>query len=216
VNAHAFLVKVMEMITDFYLFLLSVILVSLSGVMSPGPLFAVTIAKASKEKNAGVLISIGHGIVEFPLMFLIYLGFAWVFASAFTQKAIGLVGGVLMVYLGFRMLKTRKEAEEKSSYFKYGSIISGILATAGNPYFLLWWATIGAFLVMNAAIFGLMGFLIFAIIHWFCDLVWNVFVSLTVFKSRRFWTKKVHEIVFGFCFLILTGFGVWFIVSALS
>ncbi|MDI6691194.1 MAG: LysE family transporter [Candidatus Bathyarchaeota archaeon] len=205
----------MEMINDFYLFLLSVIVVSLSGVMSPGPLFAVTIAKASKEKNAGILISIGHGVVEFPLMSLIYLGFAWVFTSALTQKVIGFVGGALMIYLGFKMLKNRGEAESESSYFRYGSIISGILATAGNPYFLLWWATIGAFLVINAAIFGIVGFLIFALTHWSCDLVWNIFVSLTVFKSRRFWTKRVHEIVFGFCFLVLTGFGVWFIISAL-
>ncbi|MDI6806172.1 MAG: LysE family transporter [Candidatus Bathyarchaeia archaeon] len=191
------------------------IVVSLSGVMSPGPLFAVTIAKASKEKNAGILISIGHGVVEFPLMSLIYLGFAWVFTSALTQKVIGFVGGALMIYLGFKMLKNRGEAESESSYFRYGSIISGILATAGNPYFLLWWATIGAFLVINAAIFGIVGFLIFALTHWSCDLVWNIFVSLTVFKSRRFWTKRVHEIVFGFCFLVLTGFGVWFIISAL-
>jgi threonine/homoserine/homoserine lactone efflux protein len=205
----------MEMITDFYFFLLSAILISLSGVMSPGPLFAVTIAKASREKNAGILISLGHGVVEFPLMFLIYFGFAWVFTSDFTQKAIGLVGGALMIYLGFRMLKTQRETEEKSSYFKYGSIASGILATVGNPYFLLWWATIGAFLVMNAALFGLIGFSIFAIIHWSCDLVWNIFVSLMVFKSRRFWTKRVHEIVFGFCFIILTGFGAWFIISVL-
>ena len=205
----------MEMITDFYFFLLSAILISLSGVMSPGPLFAVTIAKASREKNAGILISLGHGVVEFPLMFLIYFGFAWVFTSDFTQKAIGLVGGALMIYLGFRMLKTQRETEEKSSYFKYGSIASGIFATVGNPYFLLWWATIGAFLVMNAALFGLIGFSIFAIIHWSCDLVWNIFVSLMVFKSRRFWTKRVHEIVFGFCFIILTGFGAWFIISVL-
>jgi len=203
------------MITDFYFFLLSAILISLSGVMSPGPLFAVTIAKASREKNAGILISLGHGVVEFPLMFLIYFGFAWVFTSDFTQKAIGLVGGALMIYLGFRMLKTQRETEEKSSYFKYGSIASGILATVGNPYFLLWWATIGAFLVMNAALFGLIGFSIFAVIHWSCDLVWNIFVSLMVFKSRRFWTKRVHEIVFGFCFIILTGFGAWFIISVL-
>jgi len=205
----------MEMITDFYFFLLSAILISLSGVMSPGPLFAVTIAKASREKNAGILISLGHGVVEFPLMFLIYFGFAWVFTSDFTQKATGLVGGALMIYLGFRMLKTQRETEEKSSYFKYGSIASGILATVGNPYFLLWWATIGAFLVMNAALFGLIGFSIFAIIHWSCDLVWNIFVSLMVFKSRRFWTKMVHEVVFGFCFIILTGFGAWFIISVL-
>ena len=62
----------MEMITDFYLFLTSVVLVSLSGVMTPGPLFAVTVAKSLKGKISGVLISFGHGVVEFPLMFLIY------------------------------------------------------------------------------------------------------------------------------------------------
>ncbi|MEM3596718.1 MAG: LysE family transporter [Candidatus Bathyarchaeia archaeon] len=205
----------MELITDFHLFLLSVILVSLSGVMSPGPLFAVTIAKSSRDKNAGVLISVGHGIVEFPLMFLIYLGFNWILASLFVQKAIGFVGGILMVYLGFKMLKTRREVGSESPFLKYGSIVSGILATAGNPYFLLWWATIGAFLVMNAASFGHIGFLLFAVVHWSCDLIWNVFVSLTVFKSRRFWTKMVCDAVFGFCFAILTGFGIWFIISAL-
>ena len=62
----------MEFITDFYLFLASVLLISLSGVLMPGPLFAVTIKKASKSKTAGALIAIGHGIVEFPLMFLIF------------------------------------------------------------------------------------------------------------------------------------------------
>jgi threonine/homoserine/homoserine lactone efflux protein len=179
----------MELITDFYLFLLSVILISLSGVMSPGPLFAVTIAKSSREKNAGALISVGHGIVEFPLMSLIYLGFDWIFASLLVQKTIGFVGGALMVYLGLKMLKTRKETGSESPFLKHSSIVSGILATAGNPYFLLWWATIGAFLVMNAALFGPLGFLLFAMVHWSCDLTWNVFVSFTFFKSRRFWTK---------------------------
>ncbi|MEM3577168.1 MAG: LysE family transporter [Candidatus Bathyarchaeia archaeon] len=205
----------MELITDFYLFLLSVILVSLSGVMSPGPLFAVTIAKSSREKNAGVLISVGHGIVEFPLMFLIYLGLDWIFASPFVQKAMGFVGGALMVYLGFKMLKTRKESGSESPFIKHSSVVSGILATAGNPYFLLWWATIGASLVMNSTVFGHFGFLLFTMIHWSCDLAWNVFVSFTVFKSKRFWTKRIYDAVFGFCFAILTGFGIWFIISAL-
>lgn len=204
-----------ELITDPYLFLFSAILVSLSGVMSPGPLFAVTVAKSSREKNAGVMISVGHGIVEFPLMFLIYLGFYWVFSSPFVYKTIGFVGGALMVYLGFKMLKTRKEAGSELLFIKHGSVVSGILATAGNPYFLLWWATIGAFLIMNSAIFGHLGFLLFAVVHWSCDLVWNVFVSFTVFKSRRFWTRRVYDVVFVFCFAILTSFGVWFIISAL-
>ena len=59
----------MEFITDFYLFLASVLLISLSGVLMPGPLFAVTVRKAAKSKFSGALIAVGHGIVEFPLCF---------------------------------------------------------------------------------------------------------------------------------------------------
>lgn len=205
----------MEVVTDFYLFLLSVIFISLSGVMAPGPLFAVTIAKGFKDKIAGVLISFGHGIIEFPLMFLIYFGLKWLFASSVAQKTISLVGGLILIYMGVRMLKTQKETSRESSYSRRSSLVSGILATGANPYFLLWWATIGTALIINATVFGFVGFLVFAITHWFCDLLWNTFVTLTVFKSRRFWTKRVHEVIFGFCFMVLTGFGVWFIISAL-
>ena len=205
----------MEVITDFYFFLLSVVFISLSGVMTPGPLFAVTVAKALKDKTAGVLVSFGHGIMEFPLMFLIYFGFAQLFASSLTQKIIGFIGGLIMIYMGFRMVKTEKKTNEEYEKVKHSALVAGIVTTGANPYFLLWWATVGAVLIMNATIFGFAGFLIFAIVHWLCDLLWNTFVSVTVFKSRRFWTKRVQKIIFGFCFMVLTGFGIWFIVSAL-
>jgi len=205
----------MEVITDFYFFLLSVVFISLSGVMAPGPLFAVTIAKSFKDKMAGVLISFGHGVIEFPLMFLIYFGFTLLEPKSLTHKMISLVGGLILIYMGIQTLKTRKETAMESSYSKYGALVSGILATGANPYFILWWFTNGAALVINASIFGFIGFLIFAITHWSCDLLWNTFVSLTVFKSKRFWTKRVHEIVFGFCVLVFVGFGVWFIISTI-
>jgi threonine/homoserine/homoserine lactone efflux protein len=205
----------MEIITDFYLFMLSVVAMSLSGVMSPGPLFAVTIAKASKDKRAGLLISLGHGVVEFPLMLLIYLGFNWLFTLPPVQRTVSLVGGSVMIYMGIQMLRTRKENGEETSFSRHGSMISAILATSANPYFILWWATIGAALVTNAALFGPVGFLIFSATHWSCDLLWNTFVSITVFKSKRFWTQKVRNIVFGFCFATLTAFGVWFIISTI-
>jgi threonine/homoserine/homoserine lactone efflux protein len=148
-------------------------------------------------------------------MFLIYLGFAKLLASNLTQKIIGLIGGLLMVYMGFRMIKTEKKNSEEYGSVKHSSLIAGILTTGANPYFLLWWATIGTTLILNAMIFGFMGFLIFAITHWLCDLLWNTFVSVTIFKSKRFLTKKVHNIIFGFCFAVLIGFGAWFITSAL-
>jgi threonine/homoserine/homoserine lactone efflux protein len=203
----------MEVITDFYLFMLSVVVISLSGVMSPGPLFAVTIAKASRDKKVGPLISLGHGVVEFPLMFLIYFGFNWLFSLATVQKTISIFGGFIMIYMAVQMLRSRRRNAEESQLSGHGPMVSAILATAANPYFILWWATIGAALVTNAALFGLIGFLIFAVTHWSCDLLWNTFVSIMIFKSKRFWTPRVRSIIFSFCFLTLTGFGAWFIIS---
>lgn len=204
----------MEPITDFYLFLLSVVLISLSGVMMPGPLFAMTITKGFRKKTAGILISLGHGVIEFPLILLIYFGFEQLFALSLTQKIIGLVGGLLMIYLGFRILKTERKRTDEREEPKHGSLLAGILLTGANPYFILWWATVGAALVMNAALFGVVGVLVFSVVHWLCDLVWNTFVTVMVFKSRSFWTQKVQNVVLGFCFVVLVGFGVWFIVSA--
>lgn len=205
----------MELITNLFLFLLSAIFISLSGVMMPGPVFAVTVTRGYTDKIAGALIALGHGVIEFPLMALIYFGFAQFFALNMTKIVIGLVGGLMLMFMGIEMFKTRGKILERSRSLKHGSFISGIITTGANPYFFSWWATIGAALIMNASIFGVIGFSLFAITHWLCDFLWYFFVSMTVFKSRRFWSKRVHKIIFGFCSIVLIGFGAWFIISVL-
>jgi len=205
----------MEFITDFYLFLASVVLISLSGVMMPGPLFAVTIEKAAKRKNAGLLISAGHGIVEFPLMFLIYYGLTQFVIPAIVQITVGLIGGLLMMYMGVQTFRNRKKTSEKHESPKQDSLIAGIWTTAANAGFILWWLTIGTTLIMNAKIFGLLGFSVFAVTHWLCDFLWYTVVAVVIFKSRRFWTERVHQAIFIFCFAVLVGFGAWFFSSAL-
>lgn len=207
------------MITDFPFFLVSVVLISVPLVVTPGPVFAVTIAKGYRRKAAGALIALGHGAIEFPLIFLLYFGLSELFTNALVHKVIGAVGGSIMIYMGFQTLKARKaESEERQNPkggAKHSSFVAGLIATAANPYFFISWATIGAALVENAALFGLVGLLMFAITHWSCDLLWDTFISITVFKSRCFWTQKVFNLVFILCFAILFGFGLWFIISVL-
>jgi threonine/homoserine/homoserine lactone efflux protein len=169
---------------DFFLFLTSVIFISFSGVMTPGPLFAATINKALKSRIAGVLIALGHGIIEFPLMFLICFGFAPFLASTLTQKIIGFVGGLIMIYMALRMIKAEKKAVEADDFAKNSALIAGIITTIANPYFLLWWATIGTTLIMNALLFGFLGFLIFAMTHWLCDLLWDSFIGSKEYVKR--------------------------------
>jgi threonine/homoserine/homoserine lactone efflux protein len=182
--------------------------------MMPGPVFAMTIAQGFRSKTAGVVIALGHGLVEFPLMFLIYFGFAQFFADATVQKTIGFVGGLMLVYMGIQTFRARKKLKEQGN-LKHSSLVVGILTTVANPYFFIWWATIGLALIVQTYAFGFFGFLLFSVTHWSCDLGWDSLVSLTVFKSKRLWTERTQTLVFGFCFVVLVGFGTWFIMTAL-
>lgn len=205
----------MVFITDFYLFLSSVALISFSGVLLPGPLFAVTIEKASKNKTAGILIAFGHGIVEFPLMFLIYFVLSQFPVPNAVQIGVGLVGGLLMIFMGIQAYRNRHKTNDIHSNSQRDSLLAGIWTTAANAGFILWWLTIGTALVLNAKIFGLLGFSVFAGVHWFCDFLWYVFVAFIIFKSRRFWTERVHQSISIFCLAVFVGFGVFFFSSAL-
>ena len=88
--------------------------------------------------------------------------------------------------------------------------------TAANPYFFIWWATVGAALIISARDFGGPGIAVMGVTHWLCDLCWLFLISWAVFKSKRLWTQKVNTVVFGICSVILAGFGAWFIISSIS
>jgi threonine/homoserine/homoserine lactone efflux protein len=195
------------------LFLLSAAGISLSGVMLPGPLTAATIAKGYQEQNAGIFIALGHAVIELPLMALIYFGFAHFFASPEAKKVIGLAGGLMLIAMGSVVVWNIKKAQGEAADLPYNSLVTGIMMTGANPYFFLWWATIGIALIATAAGFGIWGLVVFAVVHWSCDLVWEQFISMSVFRTKHLWTQKVQRIVFGVCALVLVGFGVWFCVS---
>jgi threonine/homoserine/homoserine lactone efflux protein len=197
-------------------FLLITVIVSLSGVLAPGPVFTITVAKGHEDKNAGALIAAGHGIIEIPLMILIYLGFSAYLTKDVVFRAIGVVGGALLVYMGIDLIKIRGEIEYREKDVAYGALLGGIIATGANPYFILWWATVGLTLISRAATYGFVGFVIFSIVHWLCDLIWDWFVSFSVYTSKRFWTKKVHSLVFGLCGVLLCWFGIGFIIGGLK
>lgn len=205
----------MAFITDFYVFLASVAFISLSGVLLPGPLFAVTIEKASKRKNAGVLIALGHAVVEFPLMFLIFFLLSEFAVPLYVQASIGIVGGLLMILLGVQTFRNRNKADPKYTGLRQESFFAGIRTTAANPAFILWWLTIGTTLILNAKIFGFIGFSVFAGLHWSCDFIWYSAVAFVIFKSHQFWTPLMHKAIMFFCVAVLIGFGAWFFGSAL-
>jgi threonine/homoserine/homoserine lactone efflux protein len=190
-------------------------LISLSGVLMPGPLFAATIQKASRSKIAGALIALGHGIVEFPLMFLIFFVLSQFTVPSAVQVGVGLVGGLLMILMGIQTFRNRHKARESQVNLKRDSILAGIWTTAANAGFILWWLTIGTTLILNAQLFGLIGFTVFAGVHWLCDFSWYTVAALVIFRSQRFWNDRVKTGTTFFCMAVFIGFGIYFMSSAL-
>lgn len=205
----------MEFITDFYVFLASVLLISLSGVLMPGPLFAVTIQKAAKSKISGALIAVGHGLIEFPLMFLIFILLIKFEIPDAVQIMVGLVGGFLMVFMGVQTFRNRQKQNEAKLSPKRDSILAGVYTTAANAGFILWWLTIGTTLILNAKLFGLLGFSIFAGVHWLTDFAWYSVSAFLIFKSQRFWNDRVRSGITLFCVVVFVGFGLYFMSSSL-
>jgi threonine/homoserine/homoserine lactone efflux protein len=181
----------------------------------PGPLFAVTINKASKSKIAGALIAVGHGVVEFPLMFLIFFVLSQFEIPSSVQIAVGLIGGLMMIFMGVQAFRNRHKPEEINVALKRDSILAGVWTSAVNAGFILWWLTIGTALILNAKLFGLAGFSVFAGVHWLTDFIWYALVGLLIFKSQRFWSNRTRVGITIFCVLVFIGFGSYFMGSAL-
>ena len=196
--------------------LLSVIVISFSGVMMPGPMFAVTLAKSYKSPWAGTQIALGHAVIEVPLILLIYFGFAQFFQDTIVQLVLSVLGGGMIIWLGISMFRARAEVTKGGKDLSYSAFVAGILTSGFNPFFLLWWATIGSMLIMKFLAFGIVGLSIFIVIHWLCDLVWLSFVSVTVYKTHALLNRKIQEWLFIACSLLLVGCGAWFVVSGIQ
>ncbi len=204
----------MAYITEFPMFLLSVLLISLSGVLMPGPLFALTIKKASTSKISGILIALGHGIVEFPLMILIFFVLSQFTIPAMIQIGVGLIGGALMIFMGIQSFQGRHKQKEIQTDPR-DSVFAGIYTTAINAGFILWWLTVGTALILNAKLFGVWGFSVFAGMHWLVDFAWYAAVAFLIFKSQRFWNDRVRFGITVFCSAVFIGFGIYFMGSAM-
>jgi threonine/homoserine/homoserine lactone efflux protein len=181
-------------------FLSSVAVVSLSGVMMPGPMFAVTVAKGYKSQFAGAKMALGHAIVEVPLMLLIYFGLGRFFDREPVQIALFLAGGALMVWMGIGMLRRSRQSIEEAKELPHNAVVAGVITSIANPFFFLWWVAVGSMLIMKSLSFGVTGFVLLITVHLLCDFGWR---------------EKFRVGLFMACSFLLIGFGGWFLASGI-
>lgn len=200
---------------NLLLFLAQVLLISCSGAMQPGPVTATVITMGARNRYAGALLAVGHGVIEFPLMVVIILGLGTYFELPKVRIAIGLAGGAFLILMGIQSLvglRTKSGAEPKA--FKGRPILAGIALSAGNPYFLLWWATVGLALATQATQWGIWAFGLFALTHWLVDLIWLQTLSWASFKGSVLLGPGGQRIVQAICAAAMLAFGLVFVYHA--
>ena len=52
---------------ELAVFLFKAFVISLSGVLAPGPMTAAAVGHGVRSRHAGALMAVGHAVVEFPL-----------------------------------------------------------------------------------------------------------------------------------------------------
>lgn len=195
-------------------FILTIVGISLSGVMAPGPITAATLAAGERNRHAGAWICVGHVLVEFPLIVLLAAGLGTFLESKGVRAGIGLVGGVLLLLMGVQLLASLRRAETGSAApVQRHPLWIGIVLSGANPYFLLWWATVGLTLTSQAMRFGIVALILFALVHWLCDLGWLEVLSFAGFKGSAIGNRS-QTIISVICAVMLLGFGVKFVWDA--
>ena len=186
-------------------FLLEAVVISLSGIMAPGPLSASTISHGGHSPHAGARVALGHGVVEFPLMALTLFGFGAILDIGFVRPVLFVAGGWVLAWMGVGMLQLARSpiATAQQTAAVRSPFMTGIALTGMNPYFLVWWVTVGAGLLIRASDHGAFGLLAFAIGHWLCDLGWLWMLSAAAFGGGRLLGDRFYRIVHGICGLFL-------------
>lgn len=205
---------------------ISSFIIGLSGALMPGPLLAVAVRDSARRGfSAAPLLVLGHGILEAALVALILLGLAEWLKGDVATAVISLAGGVVLLWMAVGMARevrtlsapgAEPAAGDRSGEGRAGrgsparSVVDGVVVSVSNPYWLIWWATIGlGYLVLSRSL-GAAGIAAFFAGHILSDFAWYMFVGFAVSMGRGRLSDRFYRGVVGCCAAFLVFFGLSF------
>lgn len=183
--------------------------IALSGAMMPGTLLTVTISESSRRGFiVGPLLIFGHGLLELTLIIALLLGLAPLFRQEWFFIVISLAGGSILLWMAvgmFRSLPALSLSLDAEQSNRSNLVLTGALMSVANPYWIIWWATIGLGYILHSRQYGLWGLLFFFSGHLLADLAWYTLISTAVGKGRTFFSDRIYRGIIGTCatFLVL-------------
>ncbi len=191
-------------------------MIALSGALMPGPMLTVTIAGSSERGFwVGPLVVLGHGLLELILVTLVLGGLGPFLTRPPVLGTVGIAGGIVLWWLGAAMVRSARRLRlpggTSTGVVSGSSVVHGILTSLSNPYWTLWWATIGMGYLASALRFGVPGVLFFFVGHILADLLWYSAVSYAVSRGRELIPERIYQGGIAVCGFFLILFGGWFL-----
>jgi len=203
--------KLMEQLIEFGI---TVIIISASGVLAPGPLFAANIAYGLHGGiKSGLKMAIGHTIVELPLIILLGIGVFSLQDFPEFRTTLTIIGAITLFIFAIIQIKTTLQMRElKFLKINRNPVFAGITLSALNPFFIMWWLSIGFKLISDAiAIWAFAGLLIIFFFHIWMDFAWLGVVATLSSKSLKILSNKNYKILMTALSLALIYFGISFV-----
>jgi threonine/homoserine/homoserine lactone efflux protein len=199
--------------------------VGFTGAMMPGPVLIATILQSVKRGYvAGPLVTLGHALVELIMTILLVSGLALIVNSPEAFMVLGVAGGVTLLWMGVGALRysskasMEKLAENRSSsrLLLRGPISLGLLMSVSNPYWWVWWVTVGnTFLLEGLAVASTIGVVVFYFSHIMSDFTWYTFVSSSLSKTKTRINDRTYKYLLAGCAVALVAIGLVFIADGI-
>jgi threonine/homoserine/homoserine lactone efflux protein len=207
---------------DIFGFIATIVVVTASGALAPGPLFFVNIAHGTKSgAKGGVAFSIGHSIIEFSLVMLLARGLLAVVEEPAVKSIIGVIGGTFLLVFGVlqihQFLISKSDVLGGKSISSRNPLLLGLFFTGLNPYFIIWWLTVGLKLISDSIIFASWaGVLLMYVAHVWMDYVWLTATAYLAKRGTSLVGSRGYRIVMAVFGGILVYFGLHFLLSSLE
>ncbi len=198
---------------------------SLSGALMPGPMLTYTIARTVQSGPRGWLLGprvvIGHAALEALLLIGLALGVVEFLHAPLAAKIIGVAGALLLAWMGIGLIREAVKGRapepaqgpppQAAGVTRLGPSLAGTIVSLSNPYFWIWWITIGsAFLVrFDVTLARWQGLLAFYLGHELGDFGWYTAVSTVLHLGRRSIPRAVTAVVMGACGVVIIAFGAY-------
>ncbi len=183
--------------------------------MAPGPLFAASVTYGLKQGvRAGTKMAIGHTIIELPLVILLGIGALSLDILPEFRLIITIFGALaLFVFAAIQIITVVRD--NSGTYgSKYGPLYAGIVFSALNPFFIIWWLTIGLKLITDAMlIWSFIGVFVMFGIHIWMDFAWLGLVSFLSSKSLKFISSRNYKLVIIGLSMIMVYIGILFLAE---